>query len=69
MNAGKTAFNLNVAHMNKDKFKIVYFSSEMAQQELTSRVMNFGDDLTEWESVDFRERGHDFRWRNPAGLV
>ncbi len=60
MNAGKTAFNLNVARMNKDKFKIVYFSSEMAQQELTSRVMNFGDDLTEWESVDFRERGHDF---------
>ena len=44
MNAGKTAFNLNVARMNKDKFKIVYFSSEMAQQELTSRVMNFGDD-------------------------
>lgn len=60
MNAGKTAFLLNTARMNKARFQIVYFSSEMAQQELTNRVIQFGDDLHEWDSVDFRERGHDF---------
>lgn len=59
-NAGKTAFLLNIARMNRDAFNIVYFSSEMAEQELTERLVNFGEGLEPWQKVDFRERSHDF---------
>jgi hypothetical protein len=60
LNSGKTAFLLNVARQNKGQFKIVYFSSEMVEQELTSRILCFGDSLKTWQEVDFRERSQNF---------
>lgn len=61
-NAGKTAFLLNIARYNWDKFKIFYFSSEMAESELKKRLKNFNETtLTEWhEKVKFKERSDDF---------
>lgn len=59
-NAGKTGFLLNTAFENKDKFKINYFSSEMAAMELRIRLEKFHRPLKEWKSVNFRERSSNF---------
>jgi hypothetical protein len=40
-NAGKTAFLLNVIHLNQQDFDIQYFSSEMGPSELRSRLERF----------------------------
>jgi hypothetical protein len=60
-NAGKTAFNLNTAYMNRDTFEVVYFLSEMGE-EVKVRLKLFGPtySLQEWNKIDFRQRTHDF---------
>lgn len=59
-NAGKTGFLLNTAFENKEKFKINYFSSEMAAMELKIRLEKFHRPLKEWKAVNFRERSSNF---------
>jgi hypothetical protein len=39
---GKTALLLNTVRLNMDRFKVVYFSSEMAAEELALRLSKFG---------------------------
>lgn len=59
-NAGKTAFLLNTALMNMDKFKINYFSSEMGAMELKIRLQKFEVSLKKWKEVNFKERSSNF---------
>jgi hypothetical protein len=60
-NAGKTSTLLNVAIMNRDKFKVNYFSSEMYEDELSLRVAGFDDiPLGEWNKIQFKHRSIQF---------
>ena len=58
--AGKTAFMLNAARMNMDKFKIHYYSSEMGKQELKIRLQEFEEPLSAFKQIEFWERASDF---------
>jgi hypothetical protein len=61
-NTGKTAFMLNFVGLNLDKFggKMKYFSSEMGECELKTRLRKFGlpDDV--WNGCIFYERSKNF---------
>ena len=60
-NAGKSAFLLNFADMNKDNFKIRYMSSEMDGGELAVRLRGFGINLSVFrEKVEWIMRGSDW---------
>jgi hypothetical protein len=59
-NSGKSAFLLNTARMNQDRFKVRYFSSEMGQAEIVTRVKKFGFPLSSW-NVEFIERSDHFQ--------
>lgn len=59
-NAGKTAFLLNVAIKNYERFKITYFSSEMGAIELRQRIEKFKVPLSIWKGIRFVERASDF---------
>jgi hypothetical protein len=59
-NAGKTAFLLNFAYMNREKFKVNYFSSEMGNQELRLRMEEFKYPLVEWTAINFQDRVTNF---------
>jgi hypothetical protein len=60
-NAGKTAFNLNAAYLNRDAFEVVYFLSEMGE-ELKVRLQKFDHSysLKEWNKIDFMQRTNNF---------
>jgi hypothetical protein len=58
--SGKTAFMLNAAKMNMNKFKIHYFSSEMGSQELKVRLNEFEEPLSFFKKIKFWERVTDF---------
>lgn len=60
VNAGKSAYLLNLAAMNMRKFETVYFSSEMGGAELRERLQNFDFPLENWRDVKFIERASDF---------
>lgn len=47
--SGKTAFLLNLVRLNQDRFPVVYFCSEMAAEELSLRLTNFGFPLASWK--------------------
>ena len=51
-NAGKTALLLNFVAMNKDRFPINYFSSEMGDAEFNLRLSLF-DDIEDWSFKPF----------------
>jgi len=51
-NAGKTAFALNVALMNK-QHKVRYLCSEMDETELAERIAYFGRPKDAWNHVEF----------------
>ena len=57
--AGKTAFMLNTVRLNMDRFKVVYFSSEMAAEEMALRLSKFGYPLDSWKFKAF-ERASNF---------
>ncbi len=61
VNAGKTAFLLNVLRDNMDKFDVHYFSSEMGGSELKKRLKKFDYPLSlnEWK-FKFKERSDNF---------
>jgi hypothetical protein len=63
--AGKTAFLLNVALKNLERFKINYFSSEMPIEELKDRLEKFQEqglisNLDIWRKVSFKSRVSNF---------
>jgi len=59
-NAGKTAFLLNFARMNMDKWPVLYFSSEMDGAELKARLKKFEGPLKQWRKVGFYRKEEDF---------
>jgi hypothetical protein len=59
-NQGKTAFCLNTAYDNRNKFEVIYFSSEMGSDELTLRTSKFNVSQIEWKKIQFIKRTHDF---------
>lgn len=60
--SGKTAFLLNVVEENFELWKIHYFNSEMAEEELSDRLRYFKDVPPEnWEKyANFYQRSSDF---------
>jgi hypothetical protein len=59
-NSGKTAFLLNLIKDNMHKHKINYFSSEMGDIELKSRLEKFELPLDDWKFKAIA-RAHDFQ--------
>jgi len=47
--SGKTAFLLNIAYLNQEKYEIFYFSSEMGALELKDRLSKFDIPLDQWK--------------------
>ncbi len=46
--SGKTAFLMNIAHMNMGRHPIVYLNSEMGPIEFSERLSNFGEKESFW---------------------
>jgi hypothetical protein len=69
MQAGKTAYLLNVAWQNKDLLPTHYFTSEFGGDELRERLEPFGYPMEKWRAITFIERSRDFQdVINPDGL-
>jgi hypothetical protein len=51
--AGKTAYLLNFAKLNMNKFDVYYFSSEMGAQELRGRMEKFDYPIDKWKLKAF----------------
>jgi len=67
--AGKTAFLLNVIHLNQDRHKIRYMSSEMGAEELRLRLDRFEEVPPDWWKFQAIEKSSD--WQDailPDGL-
>ncbi len=60
VNAGKSAYLLNLAAMNMRKMETVYFSSEMGGAELRERLQNFDFPVENWREVTFIDKASDF---------
>jgi hypothetical protein len=60
--AGKTAFLLNTAIKNVDKYsgRIHYFNSETGEDELSGRIEDFGLPMGEWRKIEFKSRSSNF---------
>jgi len=61
--AGKSAFCVNFSHLNLDKHKILYFSSEMTASRLKERIGDLPRPIREWKKLlfttDKTENFHD----------
>jgi hypothetical protein len=59
--AGKTCFALNAAFLNRDVIPVRYINSEMGEQELDNRIINFPDHrLHEWKKITWIEQSSKF---------
>lgn len=58
--AGKTAFLLNFAAMNRNYKGVRYLSSEMGVAELRSRTKKIEIDFDEWSKIGFYNKSSDF---------
>jgi len=61
MQAGKTAYLLNVGWLNKDLMPTYYFTSEFGGDELRERLEPFGYSMEKWRAITFIERSRDFQ--------
>ncbi|MGA2464684.1 MAG: bifunctional DNA primase/polymerase [Thermodesulfobacteriota bacterium] len=61
MQAGKTAYLLNVAWDNRNLMKTFYFSSEFGADELRQRLEGFPYLLDGWRKITFIEKSRDFQ--------
>ncbi len=59
-NAGKTAFCLNFAYLNKERMKVRYLTSEMGCQEIRDRISKMGEPIEKWKPIEFIERANQF---------
>lgn len=67
--AGKTAFVLNAAWMNRDRMPVVYFNSEMGLEELRARLALFNYPKDEWSKITWMEQAKQFEDHiDPNGL-
>ncbi len=58
--AGKTAFLLNIARLNMENRRVVYFSSEMVDAEFKVRLSKYKElDIADWKFEPY-ERSYDF---------
>lgn len=71
-NSGKTAFMLNTIRLNVNKHKVMYFSSELSEEELAERINGFGLSKEDWNyktNLKCYSRAIDFHdVVNPDGL-
>jgi len=61
--AGKTAFSLNAAWLNRDRIHVTYFNSEMGLEELRNRLRKFPQEeypWEEWSKIAWVEKAHNF---------
>ncbi|NUQ57696.1 MAG: bifunctional DNA primase/polymerase [Candidatus Paceibacter sp.] len=58
--AGKSAFCLNFAFLNRDGFKIRYLTSEMGKEEMKNRTKPMDVPVSEWNKIEFIERSCNF---------
>ncbi|MDA8084008.1 MAG: bifunctional DNA primase/polymerase [Nitrospiraceae bacterium] len=59
--AGKTAFLMNTAYLNRNyKEGVYYYNSEMGPEELRIRIDEFETPLSEWKKIRFKERTSNF---------
>lgn len=56
--AGKTAFLLNIVYDNMENHKIYYFSSEMVEMEMKSRLEKFSIPLDQWNFTPIERSGN-----------
>jgi hypothetical protein len=69
VNAGKSAYLLNLAVLNSHKMETVYFSSEMGDAELKERCSKFDGGIEVWRGVKFVDKSSDFHKAiRPNGL-
>jgi len=61
LQAGKTAYLLNVALLNKDTFPTFYFTSEFGSGELRKRLAGFGYSMEIWRKITFAEHSGNFQ--------
>ena len=58
--AGKTAILMNIAKLNMDRHRVVYFSSEMGSDEFNGRLAKYkGLELSDWK-IEPYERSYNF---------
>lgn len=60
-NAGKTAFALNFAYLNRNISKLRYLTSEMGCQEIRDRVSKMDVPVENWNQIEFIERSSQFQ--------
>lgn len=67
--AGKTAFAMNTAYMNRESWAVRYFNSEMGVEELRGRLRKFNYPMKDWEKVTWVEQANQFEDHiDPNGL-
>jgi len=57
---GKSAFCMNFAMLNRNIFKVNYFSSEMGEDELQLRLGKFDIDFSEWLKINWIPLSGDY---------
>ena len=67
-NSGKTAFMLNTIKLNMNKQKVVYFSSELAQEEMAERIRCFGLPDSDWHFNSYSRSSNFDDVINPEAL-